>query len=243
METSDQVIEVEEAEFTLRRLYRVGGAAALGAALFGCIQIIIEVIGVGFMHIEIPNTVTGWFTLLQNHTLLGLTALTLFQIPTFILCVPVFLALYFALKRAHWVSMLIATAFALLGITVYIASNTVIPMYLLSGQYAAASTDLQRSAILAAGQAMFAIYEGSGVDVGLFLFMLALFMISLIMRKSSVFNPITAYIGFLAGLVALIYYLSSAFSPSAIFIYEFAGLLFLVWSVLIGRGLWQLGDS
>jgi len=243
METTNQVSDVEKAESSLKSLYRVGGASAMIAAVFALLQIIIEIIGVGFLHIEVPTTVIGWFLLLQSHTLLGLTELTMFQIPAFILCVPVFLALYVALKRSNGSYVIVATAFAFLGIAVYIASNTVFSMLSLSGQYAAATTDVQRSILLAAGQAMLAYYQGVGVDVGLFLFMFAILMISGVMLRSNIFDRATAYIGILAGVVSLLYYISSAFTPNAIFILEAAGLFFVVWIILVGLRLLQLGYS
>ena len=70
-------------------------------------------------------------------------------------------------------------------------------MLSLSRQYGAATTDVQKSLFLAAGQAMLATYEGSGVDVELFLFMTAVLMISMIMLQSNFFSPITAYVGVL----------------------------------------------
>ena len=228
---------------TLKSLYRVGGAAALIAAMFALTQIIIEIIGVGFMHIEVPTTIIGWFLLLQSQTLLGLTELTMFQIPAFIFCVPAFLALYVALKRSNGAYVMVATALAFLGIAVYISSNTVFSMLSLSGQYAAATTDEQRSMLLAAGQAMLAIYQGISVNVGLFLFMVAILMVSGIMLRSNIFDSATAYVGILAGVVALAYYISSAFTQMAIFILEAAGIFFVVWVILVGRRLIQLGYS
>ena len=96
---------------------------------------------------------------------------------------------------------------------------------------------------LAAGHAMLAIYEGLGVDVGLFLIMAAILMITAIMRRSSVFSRVTAYMGILAGVVTLAYYIASAFTPTAIFILEAAGLFWVVWVILVGRRLYQLGNG
>ena len=153
------------------------------------------------------------------------------------------LALSVALKRTNKAYVVVATALAFLRIAVYLASNTVFSMLSLSNQYAAATKDVQRSMFLAAGHAMLAIYEGLGVDVGLFLIMAAILMISAIMRRSSVFSRVTAYMGILAGVVTLAYYIASAFTPTAIFILEAAGLFWVVWVILVGRRLYQLGNG
>jgi hypothetical protein len=239
----NQVSEAEAEDSSWKSLYRVGGATAWLAAAFAFIQIIIEIIGVGVMGIEVPTTVNGWFTLLQSHRLLGLTELTLFQIPVFVLMVPTLLALSAALKRTNKAYAVIATALACLGIAVYLASNTVFSMLSLSNQYAAASTDAQRSMLLAAGHALLAIYEGLGVDVGLFLILAAILMLSALMWRSSVFSRVTAYLGILAGVLTLAYYIGLAFTPTAIFILEAAGLFMVAWVILVGQRLYQLGSG
>jgi hypothetical protein len=136
-----------------------------------------------------------------------------------------------------------STALAFLGIAVYLASNTIFALLSLSSQYAAATTDAQRSMFLTAGQALLAIDQGSGVDVGLFLFLVAVLMTSVMMLRSGIFGRATAYAGILAGVVAVAYYISSAFTPLAIFILEAGGLFFVVWVVLVGRRLFQLGQD
>jgi hypothetical protein len=238
-----QVSDLQKAEFAWPSLYRIGGVSALIAVGFATIQIVIEIIGVGIMHIDVPSGVIGWFELLHSHTLLGLTELTMFQIPALVFCVPMFLALYQALKRTKDSYELIFTALAFLGTAIYLSSNTVFSMLSLSKQYANVTTEAQRSIILAAGQAMLAIYEGLGVDVGLFLFMIAILMISVRMLWSQVFDRTIAYVGILAGVVAVIYYISSAFTSLAIFIFEVAGLFFVVWTLLVGRRLIQLDSD
>jgi hypothetical protein len=224
-------------ESTSISLNRIGGIAALMAAGFAVIQIVIEFIGVGIMQIEIPDTILGWFMLLQDHRLLGLTALTMFQIPAFIFCVPVILALYDVLKQTGKAYMMVVTALAFLGITVYISSNTAFSILSLSRQYAAATIEGQKSMLLAAGQAMLATYEGVGVNVGLLVFMIAILSISGIMLHSKLFGRASAYAGILAGVVAIFYYLLSALTPNAIFILEASGLFFVAWIILVGRRL------
>ena len=237
----DSLSAAEEPLFVSNQLYRVGGAAAFLAAVLALAQITIEVIGVGVMGVPVPTSVDGWFALLRSYPLLGLTELTMFQIPVFVLLVPVLLAVS-AANRPNRGLTLVALALALVGIAVYLASNTVFSMLSLSGQYAAATTDAQKTSLLAAGQAMLAIYEGVGVDVGLVLVLVAVLMISVLMLRSSVFGRMTAYIGILAGAITMSYYISAAFTPAAIFLLEGAGLFLVVWVILVGRRLYQLGS-
>jgi hypothetical protein len=100
---------------------------------------------------------------------------------------------------------------------------------------------MQKAMLLAAGQAMLAIYNGSGIAVGLFIFMVTIQVFSVSMLRNKSFNLAIVYMGILASIVALAYYILSAFTSVAIFIFEAAGLLFVVWLIFVGRHLVQLG--
>lgn len=85
---------------------------------------------------------------------------------------PRFLALYVVLRKANKGLMAIAMIFALLGIGIFLATNNPFSMLSLSNQYAAATTDVERSTYLAAGQAMLANTNQravGGFNTGLFL--------------------------------------------------------------------------
>jgi hypothetical protein len=235
--------DAEAADRTLKPEYRAGGISALIAVAFALVQVIINIISVGILHIAVPSSVPGWFALLQSHPLIGLNDLTFFQIPSLVFCVPMFLALYPALRDTNRTYLRIGLALAFLGMAVYLASNTALGMLSLSSQYAAAATELEKTMLLAAGQAMLATYEGSGVDVGLIIFLVAVLMLSAIMLRSQAFTPLTAYAGILAGAFAVAYYIAAAFRPEAIFILEAAGLLFVLWVILVGRKLLQLAGQ
>jgi len=88
--------------------------------------------------------------------------------------------------------MVIALILGLVATAVYFASNTAFEMLSLSNQYAAATTDAQRSIVMAAGQAMLAIYQGTAFDVSYVLSAVALLIISVIMLRSNVFSKVTA---------------------------------------------------
>jgi hypothetical protein len=117
----------------------------------------------------------------------------------------------------------LATALAFLGITIYIASNMVVSMVSLSNQYAHVISDMQKAMLLVAGQAMLVIDNGSGIDAGLFIFMLIIQIFSVIMLRNKSFNHAITYMGILASIVALAYYIFLAFTSVAIFIFGAAG--------------------
>jgi hypothetical protein len=59
--------------------------------------------------------------------------------------------------RLNGASIALAATFGFVGIAVYFASNQAFSMLSLSDQYAAATTDAQRSMLLSAGEALLAI--------------------------------------------------------------------------------------
>jgi hypothetical protein len=227
-------------------LYRIGGAAALIAGVFFRRNIAAE-IGL-FFPTSSPSTLEDWFVLLQDNRLLGLTYLNIFDLVNYALVGLMFLALYVVLTQTNKSGMAIAAIFSFLGIAVYFASNTAFSMLSLSDQYYAVTTEAERSALLAAGQAMLAVNRfsdpgsnpGTGGYISLLFIATAGIITSVIMLRSTLFNRTTAYLGLLANAFDLAYCFGFAFVPTAdskllavIFI-PAAGLFFMLWHILTG---------
>src|SRR6185503_20260099 len=79
---------------------------------------------------------------------------------------------------------------------------TAFEMFSLSSQYAAATTDAQRSLFVASGQAMLAIYQGTAFDVSYVLLAIAPLIISAVMLRSNSFGKVTASVGIVANILA-----------------------------------------
>ncbi len=233
-------------------LFKVGGTAALLAALVFRRNLDAEVMllrTVGVINAgstAAPGTVVDWFRLLQSNKLLGLTLLNLFDLVNYALVGLIFLALLVALRRTSPSFMTIAAALAFVGIAVYFESNQALSMLSLSDQYAATTTDAQRSLLLAAGQATLAIhsnaiYAGSGIYLSFFLVSAAGLIISAVMLRSEIFDQVTAYAGILANVFGLGYYVTLAFAPAVVALpLSISALFLLAWYILISRRLFQL---
>ncbi len=227
----NQLNDSETSDSNFKNLYKLGGAAALITAVIMPVQIII------YISFPPPSTVIGFFTLFQDNSLLGLLALDLLIIVDQILLIPIILALYAALRRANESFMAIALTIYIVGIVTYFTSNTVLEMLSLSSQYAAATTESQRSLLLAAGQVMLSIYEGTAFSLSYILLAFGGIIISAVMLRSNIFSKVTAYSGILAGVIAL-----GLFVPKiGIFISIFSILFYEIWYILIARKLFQLG--
>jgi hypothetical protein len=115
-------------------------------------------------------------------------------------------------------------------------------MLSLSGQYASAGTDAQRSLFIAAGQAMLA--EGQ-TRAGIPLIEFAGLVISVVMLRGKVFSKATAYAGILGNVllivVEIILALLRRMSDAGMLIAVVGGLSIMIWYLLVGRRLLRLG--
>lgn len=183
---------------TWKPLYKIGAVAALIMVAFIPVQMII------FLGWPPPDTVSGYFMLFQHNWLLGLLSLDLLYIVDNVLVILLYLALYAALRQASKTFMAVALTLSLVGIAAYFASNTAFEMLSLSNQFAAATTDAQRSLSLAAGQAMLATYKGTAFDVYYVLNAVATLVISVVMLRSNIFGKVTAYVGIVTGVLMVV---------------------------------------
>lgn len=136
--------------------------------------------------------------------------------------------------------MAIALILQLVATATYFASTVAFEMLSLSNQYATATTEVERSIFLAAGQAMLDTWQGTAFDVSYVLSGLALLIVSAVMLRSHrLFSKVTGYAGLPTGVLALV-------PPTAGMI----GLVFslvslvplVVWLVLIARRLLRSGS-
>jgi hypothetical protein len=202
-----------------------------------------------------PETVLEWFTVFEDSPITGLFFLGLADIVIMILWGPMSLALYVVLKQSNRTWPLIATPFVFVGMAVYLATNTAFSMLSLSQEYAAATTEAEKSILLAAGQAMLAVSRGTGGQyTGMALAWLAGLILSVVMLRSKVFRKVTAWVGIL-GLGLLVagtpfggHYTATG-TPTAVqsaivaVQYIGGGLLSLAWYILVGLKLLKIGRS
>ncbi len=250
----NQSAKFKNADSDWKSLYRVGSIAALVAGVLFRRNIAAEI---GLFNRQAPPVaVADWFALLQSNRLLGLVYLNIFDLVNYVLVGLMFLALYATLQRVNRSYMAIATALGFLGVVVYFASNTALSMLSLSEQYAAATTEAQRTLSLAAGQALLAInrfsmgsHPGSGGYISLLLIAVAGLITSIVMLHSNAFNRATAYVGILASALDLAYCIAFVFVPTggngtlALYFIPAAGLFLMIWHILVGWRLYQLGNE
>lgn len=242
----NQVTDAEIADSNWKSLYKVGAASALIVVLVALMEIIITFLPGGS---RVAETVIDWFTLFEDNWFLGLRNLGLLNIVMTVLGIPTFFALYGAHRRVNQVYAALAMIISFIGVAVFLATNRAFPMLELSRQYAAATTDAQRSMLAAVGQAMLSVGKSHtpGTFMGFLLSEIAGITISVVMLRSRVFSKVTAYAGILAFTLLLIFEISSSFVPAlfdvVIIVAMGGGILSMIWYVLVARRLFQLATS
>jgi hypothetical protein len=237
----------ESAASSWQSLYRLGGITALLAVVVAFAEIGITFLPSGGRTPIDALTVADWFALFQDNWFMGLRNLGLMNMIGIALLVPTFLALCAAHRRVNPAYAALALLVNTIGVTIYAANNTAFAMLTLSQQYAAAASDPQRVALLAAGESLLAQGQShtAGTFLGFFITEIATLLICLVMLRGGVFGKATATVGILAYGLFLIFDVLSAFVPAA---FEVAmvfamggGLLTMAWYILIARELLRLG--
>lgn len=256
----DQVEPSKTADSSWRGLYRIGGVAALLAAIvfrrnWAAEYSLLRNTGViSSGPTESPISAIDWFALLQAQPFLGLILLDVVDIINIALVGLIYFALYGALRRVSKSWMALATTLGFVGMAVYFASNKAFAMLTLSHRYAAATTDAQRAMFLAAGEALLAInylgslYQGAGHYLSLFLVTIAGLIISIVMLRSSIFGRGMAWVGIVAHSFGLLFFVSLALAPLMLALApvllaippSLSAPFLLVWYILIALRLFRL---
>lgn len=215
-------------------VYRAGAIAALLTIV--CVAIA----GAVLVTNPLPTTVSGWYATLQQNPLMGLLELDLMMLVSYALMIVLYVALYGALRRDNEPLALLATLLGIASIVTYFASNVSFTMLELSQKYAAATSEAERSQLLAAGQSALATWEGSAFDVSYVLGGVGMLLFAVVMLRSAVFGKVTAYLTLALGAMMLI----PATAGTVGLILSVISLLpLVVWDVLVALRLFRLARA
>ncbi|HSM24109.1 MAG TPA: hypothetical protein VK856_04540 [Anaerolineaceae bacterium] len=242
----NQYSEFPELNIAWSRLFLFGGIAALLAGIVFRRNLGVEI--ALFSQISPPINPKDWLLLLQTNRLLGLAYLGIFDLVNVTLVGLMLLSLYLALNPVQIRTTLIALVLGLLGVAVYLSSNTAISILSLSNQYAISSSETQREILLPAATALLSLnrfsspgaFPGSGGYVSMFLIAIAGLIFSVTLLKNSHFGRWSAFMGIIANSLDLMYCLVFPFSPItvheklALFFIPAAGFFLMVWHILVG---------
>ena len=235
----------EKTQFTIdpdgKWIYRAGGLSGL-------------LLGIGYL-LTIPVTTiyAGGFPPLDTEARLaffaehtagwwGVTALMVF---TDLLYIPLFLALYHALKRFNKylivLAFVCAGSFVLLDLAVTWTSYS--SLIILSGDYIRAASEAQRSIIVAAASYPSAIIDSPlSAIYAILVPSLGTLFASFVMRKG-IFSKTLVYMGVIAGICGILAGIVPIFtSDFELFQYINASIV-MIWFFLVGLKLNKLGQQ
>ena len=194
-----------------------------------------------------PGSASEAFELLQGRRAEGLLRLDFASLVSMGVFYLTFFGLYAALRRSSGGHAAFATALAFVGVTLWLSAHSAFSMLYLSDLHATATTDTQRSQLLAAGEAVLAanMWHSSAAVLAGLLLLPAGVMVSVLMLRSGLFGPATAWAGIVAFGLDLAHVVVNLFArgnPGDILM-AIAGPLYLVWFALVGRRLLRLGQA
>lgn len=224
-----------------RSLCKAGGIASFIFILYSLVTMVV----LTFLGGQ-PSTAYEAFSMFRTNRILGLLRmdfLTVIFIPLYYL---IFLGIFFALNGQKNAWSIIALFSVFIGVTLLLATPSVLSMMNLSDKYAAATNEIQKSQLISAGEAILAsdMWHGTGAVLGGVLIQFGALILSILMIPGKVFNKFTAYIGIVThGLdFAHIFFLFIAPTVGVILV-AMAGTLYLLWFPLIGARLIQIGKG
>jgi len=185
-----------------------------------------------------PGDALVTFTLIQSDRLAGVMSLDFLYLLGNFFAVPIFLALYVTLQRPNEPLSGIALVLGLIGLVSLFPARPIVEMLSLSDQYASATTEVQRTQLLAAGDAMLALFHGTAFQAHYILGSISLLISSLLMLESNVYNKATAYVGITANVLVF-----GLFVPTiGVYLSLLSVFPFLtIWFFLLARRLFHLG--
>jgi len=237
-ESNQSGSDTDTSDSAWKSLCRIGGVAALVSAVCSLITVIVG-ITLGWE----PSTANEYFTVLQNDRIVGILRLDFPSVINVVQYYLIFFGFYAAFRRANGAYAALATALAFVGVTLWLATHSAFSMISLSDQYAAATTDAQRSQLLAAGMAVIAsdMWHSTGALIGGILLQSATVLISVVMLRNKIFSKVTAYVGILTHGLDLAHIIIGIFAPGVgVILMAIAGPLYVIWFPLVGRRLLQL---
>ena len=218
------------ADLAGRWLFRVGGTCASTIAVLYMVTIALFAFAG-----SLPNGAEASLKYLADRTALW-SAIAGLSVLTDVLYVPVALSLYSALKQINRTAMLVSAAFMFLFVALDLAVTwtNYASLIVLSGQYAAATSDAQRAGYVAAASYATSVLSSrletvyAIVDLSF-----AILVVGVVMLRG-VFNKPTAYAGIATGLMGIL-------TLSGLLVTVILNaILAIVWLFFVGYRLYRL---
>ena len=181
------------------------GLVRLGAAAAVFVVVMIPLQAAVFILSPPPVTVEGFFALFQENPLLALLDLDLLLTLDYLVMVPFYLALYVVVRRVAHAWGLLALVVGLFSLVLFVVSReATFSMWMLSDQYAAATSATDKAPLLAAGRTLLTLYNGGTFATSYILGAISTLVFSAMMVRHHIFGRLPGLVGVLTGLTMLV---------------------------------------
>lgn len=235
MNTEKMMVDVVDPN--TKWLFRAGGISAI---VLGISYIIITALYA--LGGALPSGAEECLKYLAGHTTAWWTILGLSVLTDFLFAL-VALPLYLALKEVNKNAMLVGTG--LLGLFAILDLAVTWPNYssliTLSGNYATATSDVQRAVFVAAASYASAVLAFEVSVYAILVPSLGILIIGLVMLKGT-FSKVTAYSGVGSGILGIVSVVGPFFMSALGVVAVFSSVLTTVWVLLLGYRLYRLGQ-
>jgi hypothetical protein len=177
--------------------------------------------------------------LLHNQPWAGLITLDLLLFVGNLLGIPVFLALYVALKEVNESYALIALVLGLIGISWIVPARPLSELLSLSDLYATATTEVAKVQYLAAAETFLASFNGTGWFLNTLFGGITYLISSFLMLRSSAFSKATAYVGIISNTAVFCFFIPVIGMP--LLFLSVPG--YLIWFFQLARTFFKMGRS
>lgn len=229
----------EKTDADWRHVIRLGGIVS-----WIQLAMVSSTVAVGLAVGLLPETVEGYFQMLNNGGVSGILRLDLGTVVLLALLPFIAVAIYGAFRQSRPAYGLLAMVLILVGTLLGLTNESAMAMMHLADRFAAASSAAQQAQILAAGEAVLAAdmwHSTAGFLAGVF--MQGGFMfISVVMLSSKAFSKWTAYAGILSNGLDFLHLFVGLITPAlGSALLGLGGVFYLFWFVLLGRDLVKFG--
>jgi hypothetical protein len=215
-----------------RDLFLLGGISSASIAI-----LIIIAISAYFIWPYTPGftTVEETFSKIHNNGFAGLMSLDLFMIVATLITIPLFLALYVALKHINESYALLALILGLFACLLILTVRPISEMFELSSKYFNAETAADKIRYLTAGETLTTLFNGTAWILYMIMFGISQLISCILMLRTTFFTRKTAIIG-----ITLTIGMASVIPKIGVYINLLTTTLGTVWFVLVTIDLMNL---
>ena len=181
------------------------GLVRLGAVAAMVVVVMIPLQAAVFVLHPPPSTVEDHFAAFQDNPFLALLDLDLLLTLDYLVLVPFYLALYAVLRRTAPGWALLALVVGLFSVVLFVVSReATFSMWMLSDQYAAATSAAERAATRAAGTTLLTLYNGGTFATSYVLGAISTLVFSATMVRHRVYGRLPGVVGLVTGVTMIV---------------------------------------